>query len=890
VSDVERPPGNRRSVQIPLTTRARVSRDVDEELSGHLAMRVEELVRGGMPRDAAERQARARFGDLDAARRSLIDEDMRRETHARRRWSLESWRQDVRYAWRQLVTQRVFTVVALLTLALGTGVTIAIFSVVDGVLLRPLPFERPQELVRLFSVVRGDRRSFSVPDFVDYRRETTAFRRLAAYYDGTTNYIRAGDPVRLQATRVSDNFFALFEVPALVGRTFASGEEQETAPRVAVLSESLWRTTFGADTGVLGSVMLLDGQPTEVIGVVRANHTYPLGTDLWVTTRFSQEEQAASQRGARWIRVIGRLAPGATITTAQVELTRVAQGLAQLDSSHNANVGADVTSLQESMVGSLEKPLFTLLVAVAFVLLIATVNVANLSLARTTARESELAIRAALGAGQRRLMRQLATECALLGVVGTAAGLAIAHVSLGALIAIAPADLPRLDAVRIDGRTYAFAVVLAVVGGLAIGLVPALHVGAVNVAQHLRDGARGIARGAAQKRRQALVIGEVALAVILLTGAGLMVRTLGALRHVDPGFDPQNVHMFTTTLPTASYPTIEKQHQFAVETEERLRAVPGVSDVGLSFALPLTETRFSLTFTVRGRPESRAGKDMAAQVRIATPSYFSVLKLPAKRGRHLNQSDVANSPQVVVVSEELVRRYFPNEDPIGLQLQTGWGRDSLRLGGTIVGIVGDVRHEALNEPVEPFLYVPEAQWPFDEPTFVIRTAGSQTNIASTVRETIRSVDATLPIFDSHPLASVVAASVAEERFLVRILSLFSLLAVLLSAIGIYGVVAYGVEQRRRELGVRLALGASRDRVLGLILRDGMRLAMIGAVLGVAGAVALTRLLESVLFGVAPTDPLTLVVVTLALLGVAVVASLAPAIRASRLHPTAVMRE
>ena len=657
-----------------------------------------------------------------------------------------------------------------------------------------------------------------------------------------------------------------------------------------MLSESLWRTTFGADSAVLGSVMLLDGQPTEVIGVVRATQTYPLGTDLWVTTRFSQEEQAASQRGARWIRVIGRLAPGVTITGAQAQLTRVAGGLAQLDSSHNANVGAEAISLQESMVGSLEKPLFTLLVAVAFVLLIATVNVANLSLARTTARESELAIRAALGAGQGRLMRQLATECVLLGVVGTAAGLAIAQASLGALLAIAPADLPRLDAVRIDGRTYAFAVVLAVVGGLAVGLVPALHVGAVNVAQRLRDGARGIARGAAQKRRQALVIGEVALAVILLTGAGLMVRTLGALGRVDPGFDPQNVHMFTTTLPAVSYPTIEKQHQFAVETEERLRAVPGVSDVGLSFGLPLTETRFSLTFTVRGRPEPAAGADMAAQVRIATPSYFSVLKLPVKRGRHLNQSDVANSPQVVVVSEELARRYFPNEDPIGLQLRTGWGRDSLKLGGTIVGIVGDVRHEALSEPVEPFLYVPEAQWPFDEPTFVIRTAGSQTNIASSVRETIRSVDATLPVFDSRALASVVAASVAEERFLVRILSLFSLLAVLLSAIGIYGVVAYGVEQRRRELGVRLALGASRDRVLGLILRDGVRLAVFGAVLGVAGAIALTRLLESVLFGVAPTDPLTLAVVTLGLLGVAVVASLAPAIRASRLHPTAVMRE
>lgn len=887
---MERPPGNRRSVQIPLTTRARVSRDVDEELSGHLAMRVEELVRSGTPRDAAERQARAQFGDLDAARQALIAEDMQRETHARRRWSLESWRQDVRYAWRQLVTQRVFTVVALLTLALGTGVTMAIFSVVDGVLLRPLPFERPQELVRLFSIVRGDRRSFSVPDFIDYRKQTSAFRGLAGYYDATTNFVRAGDPQRFNAARTSDNFFTLLAVPALLGRTFAPGEEEATAPRVAVLSEALWRGNFGADTGVIGTTLQLDGEPTVVIGVVPRAQTYPLGTDLWLTTRFTAGDQEASNRGARWIRVIGRLAPEKTLTAAQAELTSIASRLAQMDSLHNANVGAHVMSLQESMVGSLEKPLFTLLVAVAFVLLIATVNVANLSLARTTARESELAIRAALGAGQRRLMRQLATECALLGLVGTVAGLAIAHVSLGALIAIAPADLPRLDAVRIDGRTYAFAVVLAVVGGLAIGLVPALHVGAVNVAQRLRDGARGIARGAAQKRRQALVIGEVALAVILLTGAGLMVRTLGALGRVDPGFDAQNVHMFTTTLPAASYPTIEKQHQFAVETEERLRAVPGVSDVGLSFGLPLTETRFSLTFTVRGRPEPPAGSDMAAQVRIATPSYFSVLKLPAKRGRQLNQSDVANSPQVVVVSEELVRRYFPNEDPIGLQLRTGWGRDSLRLGGTIVGVVGDVRHEALNEPVEPFLYVPEAQWPFDEPTFVIRTAGSETNIASSVRETIRSVDATLPIFDSRALASVLAASVAEERFLVRILSLFSLLAVLLSAIGIYGVVAYGVEQRRRELGVRLALGASRDRVLGLILRDGVRLAVFGAVLGVAGAIALTRLLESVLFGVAPTDPLTLAVVTLGLLGVAVVASLAPAIRASRLQPTAVMRE
>lgn len=846
-----------------------------------------------MPREAAERQARAQFGDLDAARQSLIAEDMRRETRARRRWRAESWRQDIRYAWRQLVTQRAFTIVALLTLALGTGATVAIFTIVDGVLLRPLAFDRPQELVRLHSIVRGNRRSMSVPDFLDYRRQTTAFRGLAAYYDGTTNYVHAGDPLRLNATRASDNFFALLEVPALIGRTFAPGEEERAAARVAVLSETLWRNTFGADPATIGRTLSLDGEPTVVIGVVPSAQTYPHGTDLWVTTRFGPEDTAPNNRGARWIRVIGRLAPGTGAVAAQTELTGIAGRLAQLDSAHNRNVAAEAISLQESIVGPLEKPLFTLLVAVAFVLLIATVNVANLSLARTTARENELAIRAALGAGQGRLMRQLVTESAMLGVAGTLAGLLVAYSSLGALLALAPADLPRLHAVEMDVRVFVFGAVLAVLGGLAIGLVPALHVGAVNVAQRLRDGARGVVRGAVERRRQALVIGEVALAVVLLTGAGLMVRTLGALRRVDPGFDPENVHTFTATLPAASYRDLASQHRFAVQTEERLRALPGVTDVGLSFGLPLTDNRFSLSFTVRGRPEPPAGADETAQVRVATPGYFSVLRLPLKRGRLMHEHDAAQAPNVALVSEEFARRYFPNDDPLGKYVETGWAHDEngARLGGTIVGIVGDVRHEGLDAPVEPFLYVPEAQWPFDEPTFVVRTASSAAGVAAAVRSTLKSIDATLPIFDARPLASVVSASVGEERFLVRILSLFSLLAVVLSAIGIYGVVAYGVEQRRREFGVRLALGASRDRIVSLVLKDGARLAVVGGALGIASSIALTRLLKAVLFsGVSPTDPLTLVVVTLALLGVAMVASLAPAVRASRMHPTAALRE
>ncbi|MEW5919166.1 MAG: FtsX-like permease family protein, partial [Gemmatimonadota bacterium] len=384
--------------------------------------------------------------------------------------------------------------------------------------------------------------------------------------------------------------------------------------------------------------------------------------------------------------------------------------------------------------------------------------------------------------------------------------------------------------------------------------------------------------------------GEVALAVILLVGAGLMIRTLGALRKVDPGFDPSNVYTFTATLPNAAYPELEQQHRFAVAVEDRLRALPGVSDVGLSFGLPLTETRFSLSFTVRGRPNPPAGEDMTGQMRVATPGYFRALKIPLKRGRYIEASDVAGSQQVVVVSEELVRRYFPNEDPLGLYLDVGWERDGVTLGGTIVGIVGDVRHAGLNEDVEPFYYTAESQWPFDEPTFVVRTTGAPASVAQAVQEVVRSLDAQLPIFDAQPLTEIVSASVAQQRFLGRILSLFSFLAVALSAIGIYGVVAYGVEQRRRELGVRLALGASRDRVLGLVLGEGLRLALMGGVLGIGGALALTSLLKTVLFGVHPSDPITLVSVAGLLIGVAMVASLAPALRAARLHPTSALRE
>ncbi|MEW5919318.1 MAG: ABC transporter permease, partial [Gemmatimonadota bacterium] len=485
----------RRSIQIPLTTRDRVTRDVDEELRVHFSMRVEELMRGGLSREDAERQAHAHFGDVAAARQALVDEDMLRVATHRKQLGLESWAQDLRYAWRQLVRQPVFTAVALLTLALGTGVTMAIFAVVDGVLLRPLPYENSSELVRLFTQVRGNRRSFSVPDFYDYRDQSRTLRNLATYYDATTNYVNTGAPVRLVATRISDNFFGTLGVAPLLGRTFAPGEDLPSAPRVAVLNEGLWRNTFGADSAIVGRVMQLDGHATEVVGVVRAEHVYPPGTDLWLPTRFTDEDRSPEQRGARYLRVIGRLAPEATLGAAQTEVTGIATRLAQLDSANNRNVGATVIPLQESLVGSLQKPLLTLLIAVAFVLLIATVNVANLSLARASAREGELAVRAALGAGQRRLMRQLITECALLGVIGTGLGVILAHLSLGTLIAIAPADLPRLESVRMDARVYAFGVLLASLGGLAIGIVPALHVGAVNVAQRLREGARGLVRG-----------------------------------------------------------------------------------------------------------------------------------------------------------------------------------------------------------------------------------------------------------------------------------------------------------------------------------------------------------------------------------------------------------
>jgi predicted permease len=425
---------------------------------------------------------------------------------------------------------------------------------------------------------------------------------------------------------------------------------------------------------------------------------------------------------------------------------------------------------------------------------------------------------------------------------------------------------------------------------LAIGLIPALHVGAVNVAQRLREGGRGLVRSAAQRRRQALVVAEVALAVMLLAGAGLMMRTLGALHRVDPGFDPTNVYTFTATLPSASYKDNAALHQFAVNAEERLRAVSGVSDVGLAFGLPMSDIRFSLSFTIRGRPPAPVGLEPSAQIRVASPDFFKVLKTSLKRGRFFNAADRNGAPRVAIISEEFARRHFPNEDPLGQYVEAGWRRDSIRLGGMIVGVVGDMKYEGLGVPVEPFLYVPEAQWPFDEPTFVLRTSGPNPNIASAVSDAMRSIDPALPIFDARPLTTLVSGSVAQERFLVRILSLFSLLALTLSAIGIYGVVAYGVEQRRRELGVRLALGAGRERVLRLVLGDGVRLAVLGGALGLVGAFGLTRFIKSVLFGVQPTDPVTLVLVTLALFAVALLASLAPAIRAARLQPTVALRD
>ena len=860
--------------------RAAIEREMDEEMRFHLEMEAEELGRFGTA--DARRVAQRRFGGV-----ARYQDDSRDARGGR--W-LEELRQDSRYALRVLGRGRGFVAVSVLTLALGVGANTAIFSVVRGVLLRGLPYADPGRLVAIASVINGASSAASPPDFFDWRSEAQSFSGLAADFLSTTALTGSGEAERLTQARVTSNFFDVVGLQPSRGRGFRAGEDALSAPRVVVLSDGLWRRRFGADPSIIGRTILLDDFPTTVIGIAPPQLRLPAAVDVWMTTRFDTRDVAPAARGARWVQVIGRLGPGRTRAGALSEMNTIAARLALADPRHNVGVTTQVTPLQEDLVGAVRTPLLILLGAVGLVMLIACVNVASLSLSRTAARDTELAVRTALGAGRARIARQILTESLTLSLGGGVAGVALAALATRALVALAPGDLPLVDSVHLDGIVFVFALGITVLSGLLFGAMPAIEGARRGAHDRLRAGQRGATVGPRSGRlRHALVVAEVALAITLLAGAGLLMRSFARLTTVDPGFRPGNVATLSFALSPVRYPDAARQEQFASTLLARLEETPGITSAGMSFSLPLSGSGFGLTFAIGGRPEVNGPDEPRAQVRVATPDYFRTMGIPLLRGRSFTAQDRAGSTPVVVISQEAARRYWPNEDPIGQTLVTGWHHGGQAFGGTVVGVVGDVRQFSLASKPSAHIYGLLAQWPLDELSIVLYSTAAPAATLASARDVVRSLDPQLPVFDARPLDSFVRESIAERRFYALLLTTFAALALLLAAVGIYGVIAYSVQQRRRELGIRIALGASRERVVAMVVRQGMALAILGAAVGLAGAGMLTRVLKGQLFGVSTTDPLTFVAVPAILVLVALVACVIPARRALATDPASAIR-
>jgi len=807
------------------------------------------------------------------------------------RGTMDTLRQDLAYALRRLRQAPGFTAVAVATLALGIGANGAIFSVVNAVLLRPLPFEEPERLVRVSQTWKGESTSvYSPQNFLDVEAAARSFESLAVFDSSGITLTGRGQPSRLEGTEVSATFFDTLRVRPAYGRTFAPGENEPGHTKVAVLGHALWRARFAGDPTVVGQTVQLNRAPYTIVGVAPPAFSFPDRTEIWTAMEYDKRFRTQS-RGAWYLGVIGRIKPGVTLDHAQQEVATIHARLARVYPDADEGVGGTVASLQEAMVGDSRRALLVLLGAVGLVLLIACVNVANLLLARVAARESELAVRTALGAGRFRLMRQLLTESLTLSLLGGAAGILLAAFSLDGLLALQPQGVPRLAEVRVDRAVVAFAAGLSVLTGLLFGVFPALQMTKRPTAESLREGSRGVLAGRGHRMRSGLVIGQMALAMMLLAGAGLLLRSFTQLRRVDPGFRSENVLTFRLSLPDSAYKDDAARLAFHDRLMARLAALPGVRTAGGIMGVPLGGIRFNLSFEVKGRPPLPFAQQPSIEIRVVTPDYFRAMGIPVVRGRTFEARDGAGGPQVALISEAAARRHFPGEDPLGKLITLGWGRGEgkPKVGGEIVGIVGDVKDRGLAQEKPPEMYVPYAQVPTDTMDVVLRTHVAPRSLVPSAERVVRELDPELPVARVATLDEVVARSISEPRFYMVLLGAFAAMAVFLAALGIFGVLSYSVVQRSREIGIRVALGAHPRDVLRMVLGHAAVLALVGVLAGLAGAVALSRAIGSLLFELSPTDPLTLGSMAVLLASVALLASYLPARRATRLDPLIALR-
>ncbi len=800
---------------------------------------------------------------------------------------MDSLLQDVVYAVRRLFAAPVFTLVAVVTLALGIGANGALFSLVNGVLLRPLPYPEPDRLVHLSAWHEGKPAPLSPANFLDAEAAVRSFDAMSVYDNGGYTVTGRGEPARVNAGEVSASFFEVMGVTPSLGRGFLPDENEPGKRRSVVIGHALWQRHFTGDPAALGQSLALDGQPYVVVGVAPEGFDFPMESELWVPLAYDARFREA--RGAWYLGGVGRVAKDASLDQARAELLTIGTRLARAH-PENENLGLTATQLRDHLVGDVRRPLLVLLGAVGFVLLIACVNVANLLLARHTARATELAVRTALGASRVRLVRQLLTEALVLGLAGGALGVAGAHWGRSLLLALLPGgDLPRLGETPIDRQVLAFCGALAVLTALVFGAFPAWRTACRDPAIGLREGGRGLLSGRGRLGR-GLVVAEMALAVTLLVGAGLLLRSFVELRRVDPGFGVANALTFRTALPEALYADNAQRVAFYRALEERLRSAPGVEAVGASVGLPLSDVYFNFSFEVEGRPPLPPAQQPSLETRVVTPGYFRAIGIPIVAGRGFAETDSAEAPQVVVLSRAAARRHFPNEDPIGKRIVLGWGAGAgRRAGGEVIGIAGDVREHGLGKAHPAQVYLPFAQRPLLNMSLVLRTVSEPQSLAALVRTAVAELDSSLPVLRLASLEEVVSRSVERPRFYAALLGFFAGTALLLAALGVFGVLSYAVAQRSREIGVRLALGARPRDMVRMVLGEAMGLAGAGLLLGCLMALALARSLASLLFGLTAADPATFLGVAAALGAAALLASALPARRAARLDPLQALR-
>jgi putative ABC transport system permease protein len=802
---------------------------------------------------------------------------------------------DIRFAARLLIRRPVFTIIAVLSLALGIGANAAIFSVIDAVLLRPLPYAQPDRLVRLYETAPQMPLSSVAPaNFYDWQKENNVFSQLAAFGLTDLNLQGVANPERLEAVRATANLFSVLGTKPLLGRTFATGEDQPNAARVVVLSEELWRRHFGSDPRTVSRVISLGGDPYTVIGIMPSRFRFPADakTDVWVPLQ--SDPQLAAQRDSRWLHVIGRLAPDVDLATATSQMHQIAERLAQQYPKEQYGHSVLAVSLRQDITGDIRPALLMLLGAAGLVLLIACANVANLSLARASDRHREVAIRLAVGARRTRLMRQFLTESVLLALLGAMVGLALAYVGTPSLMRLAASSVPFAGDVGFNPQVFVFLLVIAVLTGVIFGLVPAFHATRVDLQSDLKEGSVQGSPGTGSRRfRSLLVIAETALALVLLVGAGLLMRAFARLENTGSGMTTHNVLTMHVPVPRQQYDTAVSI-RFFQPVLQHITAIPGVLSAGLTSALPLQESHNFSLLRIEGRPPDSPGDEPIAEQRIVSPGYFRALGIPVVQGRDVTDHDAGtidsgvrpagSPPAVVLINEALAHTYFANHNPIGRRIKVG---DSLW--APIVGVVRDVRESGLETPSAPTMYFSYLQFPQNEMTLVISTSAPPMSIVGAVRAAIHSVDPNQPVYDVETMDQVVSNSISDRRFYLSLLGTFAVIAFALAIAGIYGVMSYAVTQRTREIGIRMALGARASSVRRLVVREGMMLVSAGIACGAVMSLLLTHLLSSLLYGVSSTDPITFLCVAILLGGVALVASYVPARRAAAVDPTISLR-